>query len=926
MTRTHWSTAGIANTAFRPLRVLALVLFAGLASGGLMAQGGERYGPPISTTDVSPDAPPGAAGNPNTGGRIVSIVMNPRNQLVLYAASEMAGVWKSVNGGGQWTESNVGLRNGVSYQHRQALALDDQNPDRLVYLSQDDDGRVGRPAGGLWATVDGGATWFHVDLPCVPASLAGAVFAKGQPFVITNCGVMTSTDLSLSSGTWAPLQQQPFPSFHSALASLGGSLSLFACQGAQVFRSLSQGAPGSWASGTIPGSCLALAVTPDNDRKVIVLHTEQVTGRMSTVILDLDASPGSQIERFGPTVLPLGCGGSFGSGAAAVYAARRSDIPPNFGPTRSYEVFVADGCQFYEFKLDRDPGLGDWRAIANVHDDTWAMAITPDYDPEFARCAAYLSTDGGVFAHLIGCDLSTNWRGLMSGLHVMSSQTMAGVRQPQRNCPDPRGPCPALYLPTGDNDVWVSATGGIPGDSWRYLGTNLGEAAIVLADPAQPTQVLASRGGGNQQFQLLQSADGRPPTVGSSMTDIQPPRPSAGGAPPAMANLVEIMTMRGEAAAQVGDYLAVSYGAGPLNDMIVRNLAGARGGWQDMSPGDQFAPGVVAGIGAANGHARPVVYVLVSPNAAFGQASGFKDPGSIWKGEIVNGVVARWANASTGISKAYNLYVDPYDANVLYVSDLEDGAIKVSEDGGATWRVDRVLTNLATNFGEFEFTCGQPARGDGPQRTSIFAFGCPLQSMVFDRENPKLRIAALTPGGVAISRDSGRHWLPLLVTNNGPFDNGPPEFPFSLFYDTTLNPSTGHPSLYVALAGKSVKRVDGPLLSATSGDIAICRICASGIFGPRPKKISIVLDSPQGGFALRADAHGNFRGSFLLDPQATPSIAYHFDVDGRQSPGQVHHISADERRDGVFRIRGDLTGCGFNRFLVWLHDVFDPDR
>ena len=42
MTRTHWSTAGIANTAFRPLRVLALVLFAGLASGGLMAQGDRK--------------------------------------------------------------------------------------------------------------------------------------------------------------------------------------------------------------------------------------------------------------------------------------------------------------------------------------------------------------------------------------------------------------------------------------------------------------------------------------------------------------------------------------------------------------------------------------------------------------------------------------------------------------------------------------------------------------------------------------------------------------------------------------------------------------------------------------------------------------------------------------------------------------------
>ncbi len=908
------------------LRALALLAVPWAGCVQAEAPDAVRYVPPISTTDVSPDSPPGVVGNPNAGGRIVSLVMNPRNPLVLYAAGEMAGVWKSVNGGGQWTESNAGLRNGVSYQHRQTLALDDQNPDRLLYLSQDDDGRVGRPAGGLWKTVDGGVSWSHVELRCVPPSPTGAAFAHGQPFVITTCGLMTSTDPALSSGTWAPLQQLPFTTFHSAVESMPGSSALFACQDTQVFRSLSAGAPGTWASGSIPGSCLALAVVPDNDRKVLVLHTEQVLGRMSTLVLDLDAPPGAQIERFGPTLLPLGCRGSFGSGNAGIFAARRFDVPANFGPGRSYEVFVADGCLFYEFKLDRDPGLGDWRAIPNVHDDTWAMAIAPDYDPEFDRCNAYLTTDGGVFAHLVGCDLTQGWKGMISGLHVMYSQTMAGVSQPQTNCPDPRSPCPALYLPTGDNDVWVSTTGGIPGSGWKYLGTNLGDAAVVLADPAQPSQVLASRGGGDHQYQLVRSTDGNPPTVGSNMTDIQPPRPSPGGAPPAMANLVEIMTLRGEAAAQAGDYLAVSGGTGLLNDMIVRNVTGTAGGWQDISPDDQFAPGVVAAIGAANGHARPIVYVLVSPNAAYGQASGFKEPGSIWRGEVVNGMVARWVNASTGIKKAYNLYVNPYDADVLYASDLGDGAIKVSEDGGATWRVDRTLTNLATNFGEFTFDCGYPARSDGPARTSIFAFACPLQSMVFDRNHPNLRVAALTPGGVAISRDSGRHWIPLLVTNNGPFDNGPPEFPFSIFYDPTDNPSTGQPSLYVALVGKSVKRVDGPLLTATSGDIAICQICATGIFGHRPKAISFVLDSPQARFALRPDAHGTFRGSFLLDTQTTPIIAYHFDVDGRQSPGYVHRVSDEERREGVLRIKGDVTGCAFNRFVAWLHDIFDRDR
>jgi hypothetical protein len=63
-------------------------------------------------------------------------------------------------------ESNAGLRNGVSIQHRQTLTLDDQNPERLLYLSQDDDGRVGQPAGGLWKTVDGGATHRRQDSPC----------------------------------------------------------------------------------------------------------------------------------------------------------------------------------------------------------------------------------------------------------------------------------------------------------------------------------------------------------------------------------------------------------------------------------------------------------------------------------------------------------------------------------------------------------------------------------------------------------------------------------------------------------------------------------------------------------------------------------------------------------------------------------------
>ena len=72
--------------------------------------------------------------------------------------------------------------------------------------------------------------------------------------------------------------------------------------------------------------------------------------------------------------------------------------------------------------------------LPNTHVDTWAMAFTPDYDPEFNRCTAYLTNDGGVFAHFVGCTITGGWVRAMSGLHVMYSDTMAGSSRPASQC------------------------------------------------------------------------------------------------------------------------------------------------------------------------------------------------------------------------------------------------------------------------------------------------------------------------------------------------------------------------------------------------------------------------------------------------------------------------------------------------------------
>jgi hypothetical protein len=78
--------------------------------------------------------------------------------------------------------------------------------------------------------------------------------------------------------------------------------------------------------------------------------------------------------------------------------------------------------------------------------------------------------------------------------------------------------------------------------------------------------------------------------------------------------------------------------------------------------------------------------------------------------------------------------------------------------------------------------------------------------VIFAPEHPDWRFALLNPAGVVFSRDAGHHWIPLNVTS-------PVDRPSSGFYDPTLNPTTGSPSLYVALHGHGVIRVDAPFSS-----------------------------------------------------------------------------------------------------------------
>jgi photosystem II stability/assembly factor-like uncharacterized protein len=145
------------------------------------------------------------------GGTVRSLVVDVQNPQTLYAGTHNAGVFKSIDGGTNWTYSGLA---GFTVNN---LAIDSQNPGTVYAALYLDNGDT-FSSFGVFKSSDGGENWREVNsglpLDCVVGALASHPQTPGTLFAVTGCGgVFRSTN---GGESWQAV--------NSGLPALGGAV------------------------------------------------------------------------------------------------------------------------------------------------------------------------------------------------------------------------------------------------------------------------------------------------------------------------------------------------------------------------------------------------------------------------------------------------------------------------------------------------------------------------------------------------------------------------------------------------------------------------------------------------------------------------------------------------------------------------------
>jgi photosystem II stability/assembly factor-like uncharacterized protein len=538
------------------------------------------------------------------GGTTSQLVLHPRNPNILWAATQTAGVFKSVNGGASWFPS----REGLASSEIQALAVAPSDPDILYAATRN---VLSNGPGNIFRSSDGGRTWTAGARRAVNALVVDP--RDPRTIYVGAAGVFKSVDGGV---TWRRTGRNA--SILALVFDPKDPKVLYAAGEDGVARSDDGGA--SWTSlshGIVDDTIASLVIHPKNPRRMWALGI-----RSQRVYRTVDG--GALWRRSGRLL-----GGGYLRTLALAPAAGRS-LPILWVGAQDGAFRSLDGGVTWE---DASPDLHHrWIESLLVHPGRPGVlwAASPSSDRLDHALGIFKSVDGGA-----------SWRASSRGLLALPVFALAF---------DPVTPG-TLWAGSPYAGVLRSADGGA---TWAERNGNLelqeGQVSDLAVDPRAPETVWAAS----------------------------------------------------------------------LRGVFVTDDGGAI--WEERNEGLVDESGSVASVHVLRlAHANPSVAYAGASVAVGSRLYKTIDAGAHWS-----------QPASLSPSNVIaDVLVDPRDPDVVVVAandfDLEEGALWISRDGGATWKA-------------------------APRDDASY-----LWSLAIDPHNPDVLYAG-GHGGIFRSADGGRTW------------------------------------------------------------------------------------------------------------------------------------------------------------------------
>lgn len=609
----------------------------------------------------------------STAGRVNAIAIDPRSANVVYIGTAEGGVWKTVDGGLNWTpltDNQASLANG-------AIALDPTNPDIVYVGTGEENFAVDSYYGaGFLKSQDGGQSWTNIIGPFLRDKISAVAVqpSNGQVLLASSsAGVWRSAD---AAQTWtrviASTKGGPVPAT-SVLFDPGNNNTAYAAVGS-IFGNTSNGVYKSTDSGVtwtrLTGSGAAALPTRSVGR------IELAIAPSSTNILFASIHNTSDDSLLGiwKTVdggqtwnqLPIGPALTAAWGAQLWYdnTIRVSPKDPNIVWAGALGLYrsLDGGATFKALSFVGQDGV-------EIHVDQHQIAFTPD------GTKLYIANDGGIY--------STTGIGAALPVWTTLNRTLAITQFYPGLSADPANPA-LLFGGTQDNGTqrytgsanWQGVTCGDGG--YTALYTAFAGTAFAAC---QNIEILRTDDGGSHWVEATYGID-----QGDNSAFIAPMVSD-----PSNGQLVYFGTYRvWQSRDGSGKYVPISPDLG-ANSGVLSTLAVAPSdsntiyagtdtglAWVTRNAGASWQK-IVSGLPVA-----ALTHITVDPldpTTAFAAFSGF-NLRHLWKTSNAGG---SWTDISGNLPDlpVNDLVIDPDVPGSLYVAT--DAGVMASADGGGTW-------------------------------------------------------------------------------------------------------------------------------------------------------------------------------------------------------------------------------------------------